>query len=107
MLRHLQQLDQKLGAQFAYQRLDHGGMGQALGVAHHAAAAVSGLDQAHLLQPGQPLSQRGAVDIELLSQLPLGGQGRAGWEDAVEDGVGDRRGDLFVHPLAIRRLQRT
>jgi len=36
-----------------------------------------------VLQPGQALSQRCAVDTELLGQLPLGRQGRTGREDAV------------------------
>ena len=82
-------------------------MSEALRITHHAAAAMPDLDQTHLLQPGQTLPQGGPVDTELLSQLPLGRQGRAGRESAIEDGVGDRRSDLFVHTLAIRRLNDT
>jgi len=39
-------------------------------------------------------------------ELRDAGAGRVLVAAAVEDGVGDRRGDLFVHPLTIWRLQR-
>ena len=103
----LEQLHQEFGPQFADQRLDHRGMGERLRVRDHVAAAVPGFDQTHLLQPGQTLPQRRAVDTELFGQFPLGRQGRARRKCAVEDGVGDRRGDLLVDALAIGRTQRT
>ena len=60
-----------------------------------------------LMTPGQTLAQRRAVHPELFGQVALGRQRRARREDAVEDGVGDRRGDLFVDPVPIGRRNRT
>ena len=51
-----------------------------------AAAAADGAQVPALHERGDRLAQRGARDVELVGELALGGQPRAGGEDAEADG---------------------
>ena len=75
-------------------------------IAYHVPTAVAGFDEPHVVEPGERLPQRGPVDAELLGELSLRREGRSRREDTVEDGLDDRRGDLFVDPLPDRWTQK-
>jgi len=70
------------------------------GIQHGGAAALTGLDESHLLEAGQRLSQGGAVDLEGLGQLPLGGEVAPRREAPRDDRVGQGLDELIDHTRA-------